>query len=410
MSTPAPSSAASVPASDVDDLVVIGGGVVGATVAASAARRGLRVTLFEAGQDIGAGCSYANAALIAPDHVAPLATPKAMGDATQQLLRRPSALKVNPDPTLVPWLAQLTASARPARAEAATIELRRLAHRSAELHAALHAEGISTTHQVIGALDVWLRESALPATALSPAQLREIEPTLGAVSGGVHHPSEAITESRSYVREQLADAKAHGARIEFGTSVLGLETSGGAVTGVRLEAGVHRAGHAVVCTGLDGALAEDVDVKLPLRGGRGYVIDLVPSDETPSHAVRFAEHRVVVTPLSDRVRVAGYMEFGAENRPVDTERARALVSVTARGLPAMSTRPVMDVWAGERPCTPDGVPVIGRTQAAEGLSFALGHGMWGLILAPVTAELILDGMSDPALAPALLSPDRFTRG
>lgn len=404
------------PGDDQPDVIIVGAGVVGATMAMQAARRGLSTVVLEAASAIGAGCSYANAALLAPDHVAPLATPKAMGDAAAQMLRRPSALRVNPDPRLVPFLSKLAASALPKRAATATSQLRELARESAAEHARMHTDGLSSTHRVIGAVDVWLRTDHLPQGALTPEQIRAIEPTVGAVAGGLHHPDEAITESRTYVREMLDAARAAGAQVRFDSPVLGLERTPGRVRGVHLADGVLRGGHVIVCTGLDaGQLSEQVGVRMPLRGGRGYVIDLAQSEETPTSAVRFAEHRVVVTPLADRVRVAGYMEFGAEGRPVDLDRARKLVEVTARGIPAMSSRPVLDVWSGERPCTSDGMPIIGSTTAIDGLSFAVGHGMWGLILAPVSARLVLDeiehgrGTAHGGDAQRLLSPDRFTR-
>lgn len=385
--------------------------MVGATMAMEAARRGLSTVVLEAASDIGAGCSYANAALLAPDHVAPLATPKAMGDAAAQMLRRPSALRVNPDPRLVPFLSRLAASALPKRAASATTELRELARESAAEHARMHAEGLSSTYRVIGAVDVWLRQDHVPEGALTPEQVREVEPTVSGIAGGVHHPDEAITESRAYVREMLDAARAAGAQVRFDAPVLGLERSPDRVRGVRLADGVLRGGHVIVCTGLDaGPLAHEVGVRMTLRGGRGYVIDLEPSADTPSSAVRFADHRVVVTPLADRVRVAGYMEFGAEGRPVDLARARRLVEVTARGIPAMADRPVLDVWSGERPCTSDGMPIIGATRAIDGLSFAVGHGMWGMILAPASARVVLDGVvsGDRSVSSPLLSPDRFT--
>lgn len=392
----------SVSASPVDVLVV-GAGVVGATVAMEAARSGRTVTVVDAAGDVGGGCSYANAALLAPDHVTPLATPAALRDAGRQLVRRPPALTVRPQPSLLPWLTKLALSARGKRARAGAAALSEWAHRSADRHAAWAADGRSSTFNRTGAIDIRLRRPG----GLTPAELIALEPSLGAVAGGVHHRDEAVTESRTYVREMLAQARAHGARIEFGQRVEGLERRGDRVTGVRVATGVVPADQVVLCTGLAADLAAEVGLRLPLRGGRGYVIDLQPSGDTPRMAVRLPEHRVVVTPLADRVRVAGAMDFGREGRPVDLTRARQLVGAAARGIPALAERPVIDLWAGERPCTSDGLPIIGRTEAAPRLSLALGHGMWGLILAPVTAEQIIAGFSAAPEPDHPFSPDRF---
>lgn len=398
--------------------MVVGAGVVGATVAMTAARRGLTTLLLEAGDDIGAGCSYANASLLAPDHVTPLATPALLRDAVRQVLRRPPAVRVHPDPTVVGWLARLARSAWGSRARTGAEALTDLAGHSASLHADWGRAGLSSSYERIGAIDVLLRRRGrsspqrmdperLDPEQLGPDELRDLEPSLGEVVGGFHHPDEAVTEPRTYVRDMIAEAQRHGARIEFGQRVQGLQRSGDRITGVRLVDAVVTASHVVICTGLSGELAAEVGLPLPLRGGRGYVIDLESSADTPAMAVRLPEHRVVVTPLSDRVRVAGSIEFGAEHRPVDRARAHALVQAAARGVPALTDRPVLEVWAGERPCTSDGLPVLGRTDRAEGLSFALGHGMWGLILAPASAELVLDGLDRPVDRTSPFSPDRF---
>lgn len=377
--------------------------MVGATVAMVAARSGRSVTVLDAADDIGGGCSYANAALLAPGHVTPLATPAALRDAVRHLVGRPPALTVRPQPGLLPWLVRLALSARGKPARAGAVALSEWAHRSADSHAAWAADGLSTTYRQTGAIDIRLRRRG----GLSPAELVALEPSLGAVAGGVHHPDEAITESRSYTQEMLIEARSHGARVEFGQRVQGLQRSGMRIAGVRVGSGTVRAEQVVLCTGLAGDLAAEVGLHLPLRGGRGHVIDLQPNDDTPRMAVRLPEHRIVVTPLADRVRVAGAMDFGREGQRQDLTRARQLVVAAARGIPALAGRPVIDVWAGERPCTNDGLPIIGRTAAAPGLSLALGHGMWGLILAPVTAERIVEGF-DTAPEPAHpFSPDRF---
>lgn len=389
------------------NLVVIGAGVIGATMAAEAARRGWSTTVLDAAPDVGGGCSYANAALVAPSHVGPLATPALLRDAIRQLWRKPSAVRIHPDPSVVPWLVRLAASAWRPEAAAAVAQLRVAATESGAQHARWHEEGRSSGYRRIGALDVRLRPGG-PGGSLTPTQLRALEPSLGVVASGVHHPGEAITEPRGYIREMLAQARESGARVEFGRTVSGLEVHRNRVTGVQVAGGVVPADHVVVCTGLARGLAAQVGLRLPLRGGRGYVIDLAPSPDTPRMAVRLVEHRVVVTPLADRVRVAGSIEFGAEHRPWDTVKARQLVQAAARGIPALAGRPVLDLWAGERPCTSDGIPVVGSTRQVGGLSFAVGHGMWGLVLAPHTAGLVLDDIDAPTDL-GLFAPDRFAQ-
>jgi D-amino-acid dehydrogenase len=399
----------------VFNYAVIGAGVVGASIARDLARSGARVVVLDQAPGIGGGCSYANAAILAPDHVTPLATPALLLEAPQQMVRRPPAVRVRPARGLVSWLGGLTASAAPRRARVAQERLRVLAHESTDLHRDLAARGLSPTLRKTGAVDVYLRSPRRGARRLLDAdRLRQLEPGLAGVAGGTHHDEEWTLESRSYVTATLDDATAHGADLRFATEVRSVSVRDQAVELVTPTATI-TAEHVVLAAGLGSAtLAAQVGLKLPLRGGRGYVIDLGVGDgaAVPRLPVRIKEHRVVVTPLADRIRVCGSIEFGDEDRPADPSRADALLQVATKVLPGLADLPVIDRWAGERPCTSDGVPIIGTSRLVPRVSVATGHGMWGLILAPVTARLVARSLVDGVdlQSQDWLSPDRFTAG
>ncbi len=392
-------------------VVVVGAGVVGASVARDLARRGTEVVVVDGAPGIGGGCSYANAAILAPGHVTPLATPALLREAPVQMLRRPAAVALRPARGLAPWLGRLAASAAPHRSGPGGHLLRALAHESTTLHRELADRGLSPTLRRTGAVDVYLREAR--GAALSPEQLRALEPMLGEVAGGSHDEDEWTVESRSYVSATLEDAVAHGAELHFGTDVRALVPHADGGHHVVTDRTTVHAEHVVLAAGVQSSvLAAQVGVELPLRGGRGYVVDVAATESDLRMPVRIKEHRVVVTPLEDRVRVCGSIEFGDESRPADLRRADALLEVATRVLPDLAGREVLDRWAGERPCTPDGMPLVGTSRVAPGLAVATGHGMWGMILAPVTARLITEALLDGTALPTeeWLHPDRFTRG
>lgn len=396
------------------DVVVIGAGAVGAATARAFAVAGASVIVLDRAPEVGGGCSYANAGILAPDHVGPLATAALLREAPVQMVRRPPAVRVRPSRGLGGWLAGLTASARPARSELATSRLRDLAHASTRLHVAWGERGLNPTLRKTGALDVYLRAPRARdlASALSADELRTVEPGLSDVAAGFRNRDEWTLESRSFVHAMLADARRHGADIRFSSEVRGLQRDDdGAITSVHTDRGSLRAWHVVLAGGLDSAaLAAPLGLDLPIRGGRGYVIDIAAPADTLRMPVRLKEHRIVVTPLADRVRVCGSIEFGNEGRSQHLARADRLRAIAVRAVPGLADRPVLERWAGERPCTRDGIPLIGQSAAASNLSIAAGHGMWGLILAPITAELLRDQALRGIDAPALewLHPDRFT--
>lgn len=389
-------------------VIVVGAGVVGTTTAYELARRGASVTLLDRAPDIGGGCSYANAGVLAPDHVGPLATRLLLVEGARQMFMSPPAVRVNPSAALMPWLTRLVGSTGGRRVALSTARLQELAHRSAELHRRFAAAGHSPTYRHTGALEVHM-EHGTGGAGLSRAQAHALVPALGDVAEAHLSPNEAVVDSRSYARSMVGLARDHGADVRFGVEVQGLVTEGARVVGVRADGMTLHADRVVLATGLaTTSLAASAGVRVPLRGGRGYVVDL-DVDEAPSLPVRLKERRMVITPFADRMRVCGLMELGAEGRPIDPRRPEEMLEVVSAALPGTRIHGVIETWVGERPCAADGVPVIGSSGRADGLTIAAGHGMWGLILAPVTAEMVATGLLEgaPTLHEPLLTPDRF---
>ncbi|HIY25442.1 MAG TPA: FAD-dependent oxidoreductase [Candidatus Brachybacterium merdigallinarum] len=394
------------------DCIVIGAGAVGAATAFELADRGLNVTVVDRAPSIGGGCSYANAALIAPGHVTPLATPALLREAPKQMLSRPPSVRIRPNRPLLTWLPALGVSAFAAESGVIRRELQELALESARLHEALAQRGLNPTLRKTGALDVFShRPRRPPAGLLSPDQVHDMEPALARTEGAAFEPEEWTVESQSFVRAMLEGAADAGAHVQFSTTVDQLVREGDRVVGVRSGGRTILAGHVVLASGVDSApLAAQAGIRAPLQGGRGYVIDFRLPDQPLSRPVRLKERRAVITPLADRVRVSGSLEFGTAAETI--QRTEALRRVAAEALPQLLDAEVIDRWTGQRPCTPDGVPMIGPSRRATGLDLATGHGMWGLILAPVTAKIIADSVvSAPGSMPppTWTDPDRFTR-
>ena len=117
----------------------------------------------------------------------------------------------------------------------------------------------------------------------------------------------------------------------------------------------------------------------------------------------------MLTPLDGRLRLAGTLELTGTDRGVDPQRVNAIVAAARRAMPQFGSRRTLEVWRGLRPCTPDGLPVIGRAPDVENAVLATGHGMWGLQLAPVTGRLVASIVAgeQPEHDIAPLRPDRF---
>jgi D-amino-acid dehydrogenase len=400
------------------DVVVVGGGAIGVTVAYELARRNLRTTLLERGE-LASGCSSGNAGLLCPGHSHPLATPSALREGLGSLHRPDGALGLRPRRDTLDWLARFAAASTGAQAERSSAIIRTLSVASLALHAELavlgtsfERRGILTVYGSAHELEEARREAAhtgLTSRMLWRDEVRELEPALrGELAGGMYFPEEAHVDPARYVRAIGAAAAAAGVDVVTGQPVSALRRRDG---DLEVEAGHRtlRAKTIVLATGAwTGRLARTVGVSVPLTGGKGYHVDLAPGPGDPRIPVLIQGTRCAITPLPDRLRIAGTLEVaGLDERP-SAARIETVRRAGARVL-GSDGRETIDVWTGLRPCAPDGLPVIGRPASLPGLVLATGHAMKGLSLAPITgrlvAELVAGEKPGHDLAP--LSPDRF---
>lgn len=401
------------------DAIVVGGGVIGAFCALDLARTGARVTVLERSGDWGSGCSWGNAGLIAPSHARPIAAPEALRAGLLWMLRRDSPFGLRLRPSLAPWLARYVRASTARRAAAGEALQRELASTSLDLLAG-EAEADGGFRQD-GCLTVFTRGDgaeraeeeaastagrALSARALSADETRALEPSLSSrVTGGVLHPREAHVDPVRLTRSIGAAARRAGAVLWTDVHVLGVRPDPTGVT-LSTSAGTLRAQHAVIAAGAwSGTLAATAGLSVPLQGGKGYAIELA-SDELPlRRPVYLHDERCVATPLGDRVRITGGLLLDGLDERFDARRVAGLQRAARRSFGIAAVEP-RTTWAGLRPCTPDGLPVIGISRRAPRVVMATGHGMLGLTLAPITARFVADAIAG-APTPAALSPERF---
>jgi D-amino-acid dehydrogenase len=154
------------------------------------------------------------------------------------------------------------------------------------------------------------------------------------------------------------------------------------------------------------------DRRLPaVEGGKGYHLELDPGEPATKIPIAFVESRVAATPLPVRLRLAGTLELAGLDLSVSQRRVDAVLTAGRRGLPSLATRPVKRIWRGLRPCTPDGLPIVGPPGSIPNLVFATGHAMMGITLAPVTGQIVREIVTGqpPSFDLAALSPDRFRK-
>lgn len=405
------------------DVVVVGAGTVGACTAYELARAGLKVEVIDEGTHAAAGCSRANAGLLAPSHAQPLTGAANIRTGLRHMLRADSSFHIRPTPRLLPWLLRFGAASSRTKVMSATRSLRDLGAVSLQRHAQYREQGIATSFERRGLVDVFASAEAratgvasldrtpldLSYDVLDEAEVRALVPGITTTAGGVLFRDEAHCDSRVLVESLLAAAEELGARVSLGTTVHGLLHRRGRVHGVVTGEGPVSAGHVVVAGGhSSSALVHPLGHRPPLAPAKGYVIDLEAGPEDPVQPVGLKEDMVVLTPHADRIRLAGTLELVGTDPTIDARRVAAIRSAADRALPALSRRRTISTWAGLRPCSADGLPIIGTPSSTPGLVLATGHGQQGVLLAPGTGRIITDLLTDArSVVPREFSPDRF---
>jgi D-amino-acid dehydrogenase len=385
------------------------------------ARRGASVVVLERGPEAAWGCSAGNAGIVGSSHVLPLADPAAVRDGIRWMLRPDSPFFVRPRPRVLPWLMRFAAAASPPRVRRHRDVLHELAAHSAVLHAEFAETGLDTGYRRSGLLNLYRSERAF-------SQARAVLPT-GTGTGGPHvvdelpgglasseiagailDPAEAHCDPHRFVHAVGELAAEEGVDIRTGVEVLGVRRRGAHIDSLWTTAGDLPTREVVVAAGVSSVgLARHLGVRLPVEGAKGYHVDVEARAGDPELPVWLHESRVVITPLDGRLRLAGTLELTGTDDRVDARRVEAIVAAARRAMPHFGARRTLDVWRGLRPCTPDGLPVIGRVRGIENAVLATGHGMWGLQLAPLTGRLVAAVVADerPDLDVHPLRPDRF---
>lgn len=412
-------------------VVVIGGGIVGLATAWYAAQDGHRVTLLDRGSAGGDRCSLGNAGMIVPSHFVPLASPGAVRLGLLSLLDPGSPLRIAPrtDPGYLRWCWQFLLAARASRVATAAPALRDLAllgRRGFEALALLWPQGVPLAEHGMLVLCRGVhalreaRESArmarrlgLPVEVLGRDAAAALEPGIEmTIAGAVRYPLDAHTVPQRVAATLVAGLAEAGVELHWNTEVTGLRRVGSRVSAAVTTAGDAGGDEFVIAAGMWSAgLARDIGLPLPLMSGKGYSFTLPRPRVRPIACALLDEARIAVTPMDDALRFAGTMELCGLDRSIDQRRVAAMIDAIPRYYPQFGPADFAGItpWAGLRPCSPDGLPYIGRTRRADNVLIATGHAMMGLSLAPATGRVISDLVAgrEPAVPIALFAPDRY---
>lgn len=411
------------------DVIVLGAGMVGVSVALHLQKRGRDVVLLDR-RDPGEETSYGNAGLIQREAVFPYTFPREFGTILSYAMnhRRDAVYHLSALPRLAPWLFRYWQNATSERIQRSAQALAPLMARCVDEHNALIAEAGAAALSVVhhqGWLNCFRKEEALDQSIidlrrleqygvdyapLSKAQLRELEPHLAeAIVGAIHFRGSPTSSAPGLLTKAYAELFIRrGGRFQRGDARrLVPEPSGWSLA---TEMGPIDAREAVIALG---PWSDDVfrplGYDIPLAVKRGYHMHYgVRGNATLTHPIRDADGGYALAPMSKGIRLTTGVEFAdrdAPPSPVQLSRDEPL----ARKLFPLAERLDPEPWMGRRPCLPDMVPVIGKGERHQGLWFAFGHAHHGFTLGPVTGRLLAEMMTEerPFTESSCYSASRF---
>ncbi len=394
-----------------DRVVVIGAGMVGLSTAWFLQEHGVQVTVLDR-TGVAAGSSWGNAGWLTPGVATPLPEPAVLRYGLRAAFSPSSPVYVPPSvkPALLRFLTGFVRHSTTRAWRSAMGHLAPLNDLSLESFDLLERGGVPADTRDAGSFLAAYRTEAERKTlleeiqhihaagqdvefeALTGDQARTIEPHLSEeIGAAILLRDQRFVDPGRYVHAIADSVSDRGGKIIDGATVSRLQDIGSGVVVTTAEGSVEQFDMAVVATGAWlGELARPFGVRNVVQAGRGYSFS-VAIDRVPESPVYLPAQRVACTPIGDRLRIAGMMEFREPDAPLDRRRVQAIADAARPLLNGIDLADRQDEWVGSRPCTVDGLPLIGATGSPR-VCVAGGHGMWGITHGPVTGRLLAQMM------------------
>ncbi|MGY2402731.1 D-amino acid dehydrogenase [Pseudomonas sp. SDO5271_S396] len=403
-------------------VCIIGGGVIGLASAYALVRAGHEVTVIEARESLGSETSFANGGQLSYRYVAPLADAGVPWQAMGWLLRGDSPLKLRPrlDPRQWRWMAAFLGACRGSVNQRNAAHLLRLAALS---QATLqqwrdndHLDGFDwrrngklVTFRNAGSFEHARSKvtDILQQQVLSATDCARLEPALagGGFVGGIYTPNEEVADCHAFCQRLAARLEASGrCRFLLGRKVTGIREARGAVQAVELGDEVMPVEHLVLAAGYRSA---ELGLRVPLYPLKGYSLSvpLGPQHQAPNVSITDYDRKIVYARIGEQLRVAAMVDIVGFDASLDPKRLALIKRQARETFPLAGDYSRAVEWAGMRPATPTGVPLIGASPTRN-LWLNLGHGALGFTLACGSGQLLAEliGQRTPSIDLQGLTP------
>lgn len=357
------------------DIVVIGGGIIGLTIARALALRGVSdVCLIERGA-LGTEASFAAAGMLAP---------QAEADGEDDFF------------TLACRSRDLYPSFAAALLEETGIDVE--LDTTGTLYLALNKHDLEEIEKRFD----WQTRAGLPVELLNAAEARDLEPSISSSThGALRFPKDIQVENRRLLSALVNSVNKLGPTLLTETNVDGLSTDGSRLTGVQTSRGVISCAKVVIAAGTWSSFIQHAPRTLPIEPVRGQMVCLEAKPQLTRHVI-YSKRGYIVPRHDGRLLAGSTSEKAGFAKHVTAGGISSILQNAREIAPSVSLLPIVDTWAGLRPCSSDGLPVLGACDEIDGLFYATGHYRNGILLAPITGELISEAIVADAASPLLV--------
>ena len=412
------------------NIVIIGGGIIGLSCAHYLKKSGHQVTIIDKG-NLTDGCSFGNAGMIVPSHFIPLASPGMIAKGIRWMFNSKSPFYVKPglNSELLKWGWEFYKHANAKHVEKSIPALKELSllskaeyqkwFKELDFDFGYHERGLLMLYQTSHTEKEETETAELAnkigivAHVLSAQQVQELEPDVRVtVKGGVYFPGDAHLTPRTLVEGLIKKLKSLGVRFHEQTTVTSIQSNGSTIKKIITTKGEFDCDQLVLAAGSwSGEVAKQLSISLHMQAGKGYSFTLPNVEKNVRIPSIFLEARVAVTPMDNSLRFGGTMEIRGVDHSINMNRVRGIVESIPKYYPDMNVAmpKAETIWHGLRPCSPDGLPYIGRSKKFNNLVYATGHSMMGLSLAPATGRIVSEIMNEqqPSVSLDAFLPERY---
>ena len=410
-------------------VVIVGGGIIGLSCAYYLSQDGHQVTVIDRGK-IDSGCSFGNAGMIVPSHVIPLAAPGMISQGMRWMLNSKSPFYVKPrlSKELFSWGRNFYRSANETHVSRSMPALRDVSILSKQLYCDLAEKSAEIAYEEKGLLMLFQSDKVgkeethageiaqslgMEVGFLSKKEVQQLETgsTVNAI-GGVHFKSDAHLHPQKLMAFLLKSCRENGVEFAEETEVNSINIQNSKINSVTTSSGKISGDEFVIAGGAwSPELTKQLGIQLSLLAGKGYSFTLSNPSERPNIPSILCEGKVAVTPMGSDLRFGGTMEIThVRDTKINQKRLQGIVETANSFYPEMQIKfpKKEDQWYGFRPCSPDGLPYIGRSSKVSNAIVATGHAMMGLSLGPATGAIITSIVNEEKFPVSidLFHPDR----